>query len=151
MSTMGKKSVAIIGAGPAGLAAAAHALERGLEPIVLEAGATVAHAVRQWGHVRMFSPWLYNIDKASERLLREVGWNAPDPNYYPTGAELLAQYLEPLGSRTRLSRHIRTQARVSAISRLGLDKVKTSGREIAPFEVRYRNGAGPSQPSASIG
>ena len=51
------RSVAIIGAGPTGLAAAAHALERGLEPIVLEAGDSAGHAVRQWSHVRMFSPW----------------------------------------------------------------------------------------------
>ena len=32
------KTVAILGAGPVGLAAAAHVLERGMEPIVLEAG-----------------------------------------------------------------------------------------------------------------
>jgi len=37
-----QKSVAIIGAGPVGLAAAAHALERGLEPLVLEQGAAAA-------------------------------------------------------------------------------------------------------------
>ena len=48
-----------------------------MEPVVLEAGPDVAHAVRQWGHVRMFSPWEYNIDKAAERLLDAVGWNAP--------------------------------------------------------------------------
>jgi NADPH-dependent 2,4-dienoyl-CoA reductase/sulfur reductase-like enzyme len=33
--------VVVIGAGPVGLAAAAHLLERGLEPLVLEAGARV--------------------------------------------------------------------------------------------------------------
>ena len=49
-------TIAIVGAGPAGLAAAAHALERGLRPLVLEAGPAIGDAVRQWGHVRMFSP-----------------------------------------------------------------------------------------------
>ena len=81
--TTSVKTVAIIGAGPVGLAAAAHALERGLHPIVLEAGEAVGHTVRQWSHVRMFSPWSYNVDKAAERLLRETGWNAPDPGHIP--------------------------------------------------------------------
>ena len=144
MSTSSARKVAIIGAGPTGLAAAAHALERGLEPIVLEQGDRVGHAVRQWGHVRMFSPWRYNVDKASERLLREAGWNSPDPDHYPTGAELVEQYLEPLATRTALSRHIQTGARVISIARAGFDKVKTAGREAAPFEIRYRNGKGPS-------
>jgi len=145
MSTTEKKAVAIVGAGPTGLAAAAHALERGLEPILLEAGESVGHAVRQWSHVRMFSPWRYSIDKASERLLRETGWNAPDPDHYPTGGELVGQYLEPLGTRTRLAKHIRVKSRVTAISRLGYDKLKTAGREDAPFEIRYLNGgSGPS-------
>ena len=62
------RTVAIVGAGPVGLAAAAHVLERGMTPIVLEAGNDVAHAVRQWGHVRLFSPWEYNVDKAAARL-----------------------------------------------------------------------------------
>ena len=140
MTTIEKKTVAIVGAGPTGLAAAAHALERGLEPIVLEMGESVGHAVRQWSHVRMFSPWRYNVDKASERLLRETGWNAPDPDHYPTGGELVAQYLEPLGTRTRLAQQIRVKSRVTAISRMGYDKLKTAGRETAPFEIRYRNG-----------
>ena len=58
------KKVAIIGAGPVGLAAAAHVMERGMDPVVLEAGATAGHAVRQWRHVQLFSPWEYNVDKA---------------------------------------------------------------------------------------
>jgi thioredoxin reductase len=144
MSTSSARKVAIIGAGPTGLAAAAHALARGFEPIVLEQGDKIGHAVRQWGHVRMFSPWRYNVDAASERLLREAGWNSPDPAHYPTGAELVEQYLEPLATRTGLSRHIQTSARVVSIARFGLDKVKTAGREAAPFEIRYRNGKGPS-------
>lgn len=140
--TAHKKTVAIIGAGPVGLAAAAHALERGLTPIVLEAGAQAGHAVRQWGHVRMFSPWEYNVDRAAERLLKSVGWNSPDPQQYPTGAELAERYLTPLAERTTLKDHIRTASHVTAIARVGFDKVKTKGREHAPFELRYRNGTG---------
>lgn len=138
------KSVAIIGAGPTGLAAAAHALERGFEPIVLEAGSRVGHAVRQWSHVRMFSPWTYNIDRASERLLRNTGWNSPALDQYPTGGEFVDRYLEPLATRTQLSGHIQTNTRVISIARAGFDKVRSAGREKAPFEIRYQNGRGPS-------
>jgi NADPH-dependent 2,4-dienoyl-CoA reductase/sulfur reductase-like enzyme len=66
------KSVAVIGAGPVGLAAAAHLLERGLEPVVLEAGPTIGHAVRAWSHVRLFSPWEYAVDTAAARLLEFI-------------------------------------------------------------------------------
>ena len=145
MTSPSLKSIAIIGAGPAGLAAAAHALERGLEPVVLEAGPEAGHAIRQWSHVRMFSPWEYNIDKAAERLLAGIGWNAPDPQAYPTGGDLLAHYIEPLATRTVLKDRIKTSARVTAISRVGFDKVKSKGREAAQFEIRYRNGKGPEK------
>jgi thioredoxin reductase len=137
------KTVAIIGAGPVGLAAAAHALERGLNPVVLEAGDRVGHAAREWGHVRMFSPWDYNINRAAERLLARSGWNSPDPQHYPTGAELVEHYLDPLAERTELKEHIQTSSRVTAISRVGFDRLKTKGREQAQFEIRYQNGAGP--------
>jgi thioredoxin reductase len=144
-----EQTVAIIGAGPVGLAAAAHALQRGLNPIVLEAGAEVGHAVRQWGHVRMFSPWEYNIDRAAQRLLDAVGWNAPDPHEYPTGAELAERYLAPLAQRTPLKDRIRTSSVVTAIARGGFDKMKSKGRELAPFELRYRNGAGETSVQAA--
>lgn len=142
------KTVAILGAGPVGLAAAAHVLERGMEPVVLEAGPTVGHAVRQWSHVQVFSPWEYNIDKAAERLLAETGWNKPQPDHYPTGAELLEQYLEPLATRTRLKDRIRTNSMVTSVGKVGFDKVKTKGREAAPFEIRYQNGKGPERLTA---
>ena len=145
------KTVAIIGAGPVGLAAAAHVLERGLQPIVLEAGDNVGHAMRQWGHVQLFSPWEYNIDKAAVRLLATTGWNSPEPDQYPTGAEMVERYLEPLANNAALKPHIRTSSRVTGISRAGFDKLKTKGRETAPFEIRYQNGKGPrsSRPTRS--
>jgi len=137
------KTVAIIGAGPVGLAAAAHVLERGLEPIVLEAGENVGHSMRQWGHVQLFSPWQYNIDKAAARLLATTGWNSPEPDQYPTGAEMVERYLEPLAAHATLKPRIRTSSRVTGISRTGFDKLKSKGRETAPFEIRYQNGKGP--------
>ena len=145
------KTVAIIGAGPVGLAAAAHVLERGLQPIVLEAGENVGHAMRQWGHVQLFSPWEYNIDKSAVRLLAATGWNSPEPDQYPTGAEMVERYLEPLANSTALKPHIRTSSRVTGISRAGFDKLKTKGRETAPFEIRYQNGKGPESRQGRCG
>jgi hypothetical protein len=139
------KTVAILGAGPVGLAAAAHVLERGMQPVVLEAGPEVGHAVRQWSHVPLFSPWEYAVDKASERLLVAAGWNSPPPDQYPTGGELLAQYLEPLATRTPLKDHIRTNSMVTSVGRSGFDKMKSNGRAFEPFTIRYQNGKGPEQ------
>src|SRR3954454_7707670 len=136
------KTVAIIGAGPVGLAAAAHALERGIKPIVLEAGPEAAHAVRQFQHVQLFSPWEYNIDTAAARLLADTGWDSPEPEVYSTGREVVDAYLAPLATRTALRDVIRTSHRVTAISRAGFDKAKSKGRAAAPFESRYRSGKG---------
>ncbi|MGZ8634649.1 MAG: FAD-dependent oxidoreductase, partial [Solirubrobacteraceae bacterium] len=69
--------VAVIGAGPVGLAAAAHLLSRGLEPLIFEAGDSVGASVRDWAHVRVFSPWAFNIDPAAADLLEAHGWTAP--------------------------------------------------------------------------
>ncbi|MEU1387797.1 MULTISPECIES: FAD-dependent oxidoreductase [unclassified Nonomuraea] len=130
--------VVVIGAGPVGLAAAAHLAERGIDFLLLEAGDRVATSVAQWGHVRVFSPWKYNIDAAARRLLEAGGWSEPDPDWLPTGAELIGDYLAPLaklfGDKVRLG------TKVSAISRLGYDRVRTTGREQAPFLIRLADG-----------
>jgi len=88
--------IAVIGAGPVGLAAAAHLAERGLPFVVLEAGDRAGSSVREWGHVRLFSPWRYDIDPAAAKLLADAGWNRPDDDRLPTGAELADDYLQPL-------------------------------------------------------
>jgi flavin-dependent dehydrogenase len=128
--------VAVIGAGPVGLAAAAHLVEAGEPVIVLEAGAAVGASMLSWGHVRVFSPWRYNVDRAARRLLEASGWVAPDPEVYPTGREIVEQYMEPLANLPQLSPSIRLDSRVTAVTRAGFDKMKTDGRDAAPFLIR---------------
>ena len=132
----------VIGAGPVGLAAAAHLLERGLEPLVLEAGPQVGANVAQWRHVRLFSPWCLALDPVSARLLEQAGWAGPDPDTLPTGADLLEQYLEPLAALPALAGRVRLLSTVVAVARHDLDKVRSPGRDQLPFLVRVRDDHG---------
>jgi thioredoxin reductase len=125
--------VAVIGAGPIGLAAATHLLARGLPVKVYEAGPAVGSNLRDWGHVRVFTPWRYCIDPASMALLNRYGWRSPAAEHCPTGAELVNTYLEPLAATPEQAAVIETNARVTAISRQGVDKVVSHGREARPF------------------
>ncbi|GAA2646749.1 FAD-dependent oxidoreductase [Nonomuraea recticatena] len=134
----GALPVVVIGAGPVGLAAAAHLAERGQDFLVLEAGEQVAASVARWGHVRVFSPWKFNIDAAARRLLKADGWSEPDPEWLPTGAELITDYLAPLAKL--FGDKVRLHAKVAAISRLGYDRVRTNGREDVPFLIRLDGG-----------
>jgi thioredoxin reductase len=141
--------VAVLGAGPVGLAAAAHLLERGLTPLVLEAGTAVAANLATYRHVRLFSPWQYNVDKAGRRLLARHGWAAPDDAGLPTAGELLDQYLAPLARTPEIAANLKLGHRVASITRVGFDKVKTKGREGAPFLVRVETEEGTRQYLAS--
>ena len=132
--------IAVVGAGPIGLAAAAHLAERGLPFLVLEAGDTPAAAVRSWGHVRLFSPWRYNVDSAAAKLLADAGWARPDDDRLPTGARLADDYLRPLAGLPVIEPHVRYGARVVAVTRLGLDRVRTTGRADTPFLIRLDGG-----------
>ena len=127
--------VAVIGAGPVGLAAAAHLNERGIPFIVFEVGDDVAASIRDWAHVQLFSPWSYNIDPAARRLLTFNGWLGPDPDEHPTGGELIEHYLEPLALLPEVSFGLRTNRLVTTITRSGTDKVTSAGRSEAPFVV----------------
>ncbi len=135
--------VAVIGAGPVGLAAAAHLLERGETPVIFEAGAEVGANIREWQHVRMFSPWEYTVDAASVRLLKAQGWQMPPAAELPTGGDLLEHYLLPLAGLPEISEHLHLNARVLAVTRRSIDKMKDAGREDAPFvlHVAYADGS----------
>ncbi|GAA3905611.1 FAD-dependent oxidoreductase [Microbacterium invictum] len=129
--------VIIIGAGPIGLAAAANLVERGIDFTVLEAGTEPAASIRLWGHTRLFSPWRHLLDPASRRLLEEAGWAAPtDESRAPSGHELVDEYLAPLAGLDAIGPRIRYGVRVVAVTREGMDRTRTAGRERAPFLVR---------------
>jgi thioredoxin reductase len=132
--------VAIIGAGPVGLAAAAHLVRYQLPFVVLESGAGPGAAVREWGHVRTFSPWRYMIDGAARALLESSGWPAPSETHLPTGDELVDQYVAPLANHAAIRPHVRYDARVVAVGRKDFDKVRTKGRDQQPFELRLASG-----------
>lgn len=142
MSDTSELPVAVIGAGPVGLAAAAHLVSRGLRPLVLERGSRVGASMLEWGHVRVFSPWRYNIDAAARALLEQAGWQSPKAKALPNGGEIVAQYLEPLAALPQIAENLILNATVTAISREGKDKVSSVDRDKAPFVVCYsdRNG-----------
>jgi hypothetical protein len=128
--------VAVIGAGPVGLAAAAHLLARGERPLVFEAGSTPGASMLEWAHVRMFSPWTYNIDPVSVDLLVSDGWQPPPGDTFPTGRDVVTQYLTPLARHPRIAPHLRLGTRVVGVSRVGVDRTKTADRERRPFVLR---------------
>jgi thioredoxin reductase len=134
--------VAVIGAGPVGLAAAAHLIQRGLPVKVYEAGATVGANVRDWGHVRLFSPWKYNTDPVATALLKAHGWQEPTGDMLPTGSDLYDAYLKPLSETPEMAAVIETGATVKAITRQGADKVLSQHRETKPFVLAASNGNG---------
>lgn len=134
--------VAIVGGGPAGLAAAAHLTVRKIPFILFEAGESVAANILSWQQVKVFSPWRYNIDKAAKQLLEASGWFAPDENALPTGKDLYENYFKPLANLPRLKSSIHTNSKVMAIGRKNMDKMKSWGREEWPFvlQVHHKEG-----------
>lgn len=152
MTDLDSLPVAVIGAGPVGLAAAAHLLERGLEPLVIEAGPTVGSAIKSWGHVRVFSTWKYNLDAAAVRLLEATAWEAPRPTALPYGHEIVSQYLEPLAATRELRERIHTGAKVVAVTRHGMDKGRSQGRDDAPFMlyIEHDNGELTEVPARAV-
>lgn len=127
--------VAIIGAGPVGLAAAAHLARYNQPFILLESGAQVGENILTWGHVRVFSPWRYNIDKSASILLKKKGWKEPDLNDLPTGKDLVEQYLEPLANTHEIKKSLFVNTKVLSIARKNIDKMKTANREKQPFVI----------------
>lgn len=129
---MSELPVVVIGAGPQGLAAAAHLVERDENVIVVERGQGPAAAVSEWGHVRLFSAWPELTDTAARRLLEPTGWAAPSSGY-PTGAEWVSGYLAPLAEV--LGERVHYATTVTGVARQGRDKVVDGGRKSQPFVV----------------
>jgi thioredoxin reductase len=130
--------VAVIGAGPVGLATAVHLVHRGLDAAIFEKGSRIGAAMEAWKHVRLFSPWSELIDPLCGELLHAEGWALPDLEAVPTAAEVIESYLEPLARLPALAGRIRLESSVVAVSRHQNDRLSDRGREVSPFVVRVR-------------
>jgi cation diffusion facilitator CzcD-associated flavoprotein CzcO len=117
-------SVAILGAGPIGLEAALAAAERGWRFTVYEAAPAAGGHVRDWGHVRLFTPWSLNV---SDRVRAALGDAAPDGDALPTGDEIAERVLDPVAALPAIAPHVRLGTRVRAIGRQGLLKHEAIG------------------------
>ncbi len=140
-----KNKVVVIGAGPVGIATAAQLLQKGLVPVVLEQGETAGRAMLEWGHVRVFTPWRLMIDPAVVALLHEAGWETPDGDHIPTGKEIVEQYLIPASQITPRKDHITLGVEVTAVSKRGMSKSVSRGREDAPYTIHYTDAEGGAQ------
>lgn len=136
MTNTNELPVVIIGAGPIGLAAMANLIERGITPLVLESGPRVAASMWDWGHVRVFTPWSYLIDPATQRMLEaESDWQAPDENVVPYSREFVEQYLDSFAALDAVAPYIRLNHRVTSVARVGHDKMKDGRRDTSPFLI----------------
>ncbi|OCS84641.1 NAD(P)-binding domain-containing protein [Caryophanon tenue] len=124
--------VAIIGAGPIGLAAAAHLQQRNIPFFIVEKG-DVADNIRSWQHVTLFSPWQYNIDHVANQLLTATGWQTPIQTNIPTGAQLIDAYLQPLAAL--FEKQIFTHHEVIGISKEQTDRMKSQNRAQQAFQL----------------
>lgn len=139
---MASLPVAVIGGGPVGLAAAAHLALSGQRFVVFEQGSGPGAAVEAWAHVTFFSPWRDVVDDAARSLLTATGWTMPEPERDPTGRELIDRYLAPLAAHPAIAPHLRLGSRVVTVTRQGMDRVPSGGREQRPFELVTSAGDG---------
>src|SRR6202040_3450092 len=102
------KSLLVVGAGPAGLAAALSASDRGFDVTVLERE-DVGHALTRWGSTRFFSPLGMNLP---ERALRLLGGALPGDDALLTGGEMVEGVLRPLAQSPPLAGRVLTRHRV---------------------------------------
>ncbi|RMG41424.1 MAG: hypothetical protein D6725_01400 [Planctomycetota bacterium] len=136
---MSRGRVAIIGAGPIGLETAAYARIEGYDVTVLEQGDAIAAHVREWGGVRLFSPFGMNASPWGRRLLEQAGQGRrlPPADALLTGDEFIEAYLEPLAQHPVLGDVIHLRSRVVGVGRPGVLKTELSARarRSQPFRI----------------
>jgi 2-polyprenyl-6-methoxyphenol hydroxylase-like FAD-dependent oxidoreductase len=130
--------VAIVGAGPVGMEAALACVERGVPFRLYEAGHGVGAGIREWGHVRMFTPWQMTVSPRMVRVLDALGVEVPDDGHCPTGDELVEHALAPLADSPAIAGHLRLASPVRHIAREGLTKEQEIGSDVRaarPFRL----------------
>ena len=140
-----RRRVAILGAGPVGLEAALATHDAGMDVTVYELADQVGGNVRDWAHVRLFTPWEMNVSPRARRHLERAGTEVPAGEERPTGRELARRLLDPLAALPWIAPGVRTGVRVRSVGREGLlkdDEIGTGGRAGRPFRLLLADGEG---------
>ena len=138
--------VAVLGAGPVGLDAALAGLDAGYEVNVYDAGGRPSNNVRDWGHVRLFSPWSMNVSPRMRRHAARAGLPLDvDEEAFLTGHDLADRLLDPLWARACPKSSLHLGTCVVAVGRAGLLKHEEIGspeRGRRPFRILLRDAEG---------
>jgi len=130
--------LAILGAGPTGLEAALAAADLGWPFTLYEAADGPAAHVREWGHVRLFTPWDLDVSPRMARHLEAAGVAVPAGTGCPTGDELCERLLDPVAALPEIAPAVRFGARVVSVGRRGLlkhEEIATAERGAKPFRL----------------
>lgn len=151
MTRVAPPRVAVLGAGPVGLEAAAYVVAAGLPVTVYDAG-PVAATVERWGFVKLFSQFGMNASPLGKQLiLREVSNHSfPADADLLTGREYREAYLVPLARSAALAPHVVPETRVLAVGRGGWRKSDPSTRRLPPFRLLLRDARGERFEAADI-
>jgi len=127
--------LAVLGAGPLGLEATLYARYLGYDVDLFEQADVVAANVRQWSHVRMFSPFAMNHSSLGLAAIaaQDESYQPPEPDELLTGGEWIERYLEPLSRTDLVAGSLRLGQRVEQIGR---DKNRKTG---APGDIDRRD------------
>jgi len=137
--------IAILGGGPTGLEAALAGAEKGFPFTIYEAAPSVAGRMREWGHVRLFTPWSMNVSERMRGALQAAGHEPPATDDCPSGAELVDTVLDPVAGLENIRDHVRLSARVMQIGRVGLlkhEEIGSGRRAEHAFRLLVSDGGG---------
>ena len=147
--------VAVLGAGPVGLAAAAKLLERGIPFIVLEAAHRVGANLLDYGHVRLFSPWQYDVDPTIRSMLEAAGWKMPALEELPLAHEVVTKVLQPFaedyeaGSKTNAMSCVLRISNGAQVALLTGDIEQPQEARLVANSVRAEPVEAPGRPSTN--
>lgn len=115
MTPANNREVAVIGAGPAGLAAARWLLSVGLQPVVFEAGAGIGGQWRQGTPTSGVWPDMRTNTSRVVTRFSDLD-HKPGTPVFPASRDILA-YLERYAGRFGLDQWVKTSAKVSRVER----------------------------------